>query len=203
MATNLLNHSVNITSARSFQCNLSNHLKTSPGTVCLSHLLRLQYLYLHIVLIFWLTYTVQSLTSLSASRLYCKELRQKPFNVRVELAPKLFFGHICASVCVLCFFFVLFFCVWKIGWQHVCHYSPTLLLLSGAADGCLANAPVRMTIHQLKQMLNADISCIGLTVVIKDPSPSSIHRKNCAQQKTDCIPFSWIITRRSKHSEAK
>lgn len=59
-------------------------------------------------------------------------------------------------MCGLC---VVFVCVWEIGWQHVCHCSRTPLLWSGTADGCISNASVSMPILQLKQMLNADISC--------------------------------------------
>lgn len=47
-------------------------------------------------------------------------------------------------VCVLVLGFV---CLWKIGWRHICRCGRTLLLLSGTADGCLSNAPVRMPVH--------------------------------------------------------
>lgn len=111
-----------------------------------------------------------------ASQHYCQELRQKwrpreRSNRRVEVpASKQTFMPAHLWVCV---FVLAFVCVRKIGWQHVCHCSRTLLLLSGTADGCLSNASVRMPIHQLKQMLNADISCICLTLVIKDALPQA------------------------------
>lgn len=111
-----------------------------------------------------------------ASQHYCQELRQKwrPrewSNRRVEgPASKQTFMRAHLWVCV---FVLVFVCVWKIGWQHICHCSRTLLLLSGTADGCLSNASVRMPIHQLKQMLNADMSCICLTLVIQDALPQA------------------------------
>lgn len=69
-------------------------------------------------------------------------------------------GHICVCLmCVCVCVCLVFICVWEIGWQHVCHCSRTPPLWSGTADGCLSNASVSMPIQQLKQMLNADISC--------------------------------------------
>ena len=68
-------------------------------------------------------------------------------------------AHLCVCVCVcVCMYVrVSYVCGSEIGWQHVCHCSRTPLLLSGTADGCLSNASVSVPIHQLKQMLNADI----------------------------------------------
>lgn len=58
-------------------------------------------------------------------------------------------------------------CLYMEQWLTACHHSHALLLLSDTADGCFANASVKISIHQLKQML----TCI----VIKCICPTFVH----------------------------
>lgn len=154
-------------------------LKMSHGTLCLSPLL--PQIFVHIEWVFltrlfntWHDFLKMSfrifseLHGITVKNYVRNDDREndRTDELKYRHPSKHLCRHICESV-------LAFVCVRKIGWQHVCHCSRTLLLLSGTADGCLSNASVRMPIHQLKQMLNADISCICLTLVIKHALPQA------------------------------
>lgn len=100
-------------------------------------------------------------------------------------------GRCAWSVCAyVCASHVCFARETETGWQRACHCSRTLLLLSGAADGCLSERSVTTPIQRLTQMLNADLSPLRLIFIDQSSTFGSIlPRKKTSTKAYLCGAF--------------